>query len=229
MANNCVLSKWTTPATEFHSARVRGGGDSGSSLLNLGCTRPSPGTSETQILIYRPGMGAGILCSQQVQRDMDAVGPPVIFGGTGVQACQTPSLVTEEKVQDSRSDTQVVCLPRPHCSLVLPAWRRLSTSLLPLGRVIKATGNFFPWFQGRLSFWGKYVHLNSQYSVLDVFLCVAGGAGEESVALPQRNLRLVCLCVSEHVNSVGITANKQVILYFQNKNMPSFSGITTVH
>jgi len=111
-----------TPATEFHSAWVRGGGDSGSSLLNLGCTHPSPGTSlETQILIYRPGMGADILCFQQVPRDMDAAGPPVIFGGTGIQTCQTLSLVTEEKVQVSRSDTRVVCLPGPHCSLVLPA------------------------------------------------------------------------------------------------------------
>ena len=134
-----------TPATELHLAWVKGGGDSGPSLLNLECPRPSSGTLlKLQILIHQPGVGAGILHCQQVRRHMDAAGPPATLGGTRVQASQTASLVTEEKVQVSVSDTQVVCLPRPHCSLGLPAQRHLSTSWSPLGRMIKAIGNIFP-------------------------------------------------------------------------------------
>lgn len=61
--------------------------------------------------------------------------------------------------------TQPPCTQEPKHFLVL------------LGRMIKAIGNFFPRFQGCLSFQGKCVHSNSEYLVFDVFLCVTGKGG----------------------------------------------------
>lgn len=65
-----------------------------------------------QMLIHRSGVGAAAFPASA--GDTDAAGPPATLGGIRVQAHQTPSLVAEEKVLVSVSETPVVCLPRPH-------------------------------------------------------------------------------------------------------------------
>lgn len=87
------------------------------------------------MLIHRSGVGAAAFPASA--GDTDAAGPPATLGGIRVQAHQTPSLVAEEKVLVSVSETPLFVfrdLTEEPRHISVPWW----------GRMIKAISNFFP-------------------------------------------------------------------------------------